>query len=883
MGLQSGSCVGPYEITAQIGVGGMGEVYRARDTRLKREVALKILPESFATDLDRLARSQREAEVLAALNHPHIAAIYGLEESGTTRALVMELVEGPTLADRIARGPIPVDEALPIAKQIAEALEAAHEQGIIHRDLKPANIKVRPDGTVKVLDFGLAKALEPVSFVGLDATASPTITSPAMMTGVGVLLGTAAYMSPEQAKGRPADKRSDLWGFACVLFEMLAGKPPFTGGDVSDTIVSVLRDEPDWSVLPGGTPQGIRTLLRRCLDKDRNRRLDSAVAARIEIDDSLSAPPKAAREATTSWRSAVRVGFAPFVIATTLVLLGLIYLRRQEPVLAPEMRVEINTPVTNDPASFAISPDGEQLVFVASGNGPSRLWLRPLAATTAQPLAGTDGASGPFWSPDSGSVGFFADGKLKRIDLGGAAPRALAAVARPGGGSWNAEGLILFARTGGGPLFRVSASGGEPVPITKLERQASHRYPSFLPDGRRFIYNAAGDAGGLYLGSLDGGPKLLTAPARGGAFLSSGWLLWQRADALVAQRLDLERQELVGDRITIAEPVALYNTTNAAGFSVSATGVIAYRSGGTNRRQFRWFDRTGKELSAVGEADAASLSWPRVSSNGRIVAERNVQGNGDIWVLEETRARRLTFDAASDTNPLWSPDGDRIVFRSRRGAATDLYVTASSGASVERVLLESASDKTPNDWSPDGGFILYGGYDPQTDQDLWVLPLHGDRKPWPFLRTKSAETSAQFSPDGRWVAYQSNESGRFEIYVRPFVASPDTNATTAGAAGQWQVSAEGGTYPSWRSDGKELHYIGPAGQMMSAAVTVVGAILDVAMPVKLFDTRIYGGGGSNGQGRQYDVATDGRFLINTVVDDVATPITLIQNWQPPSK
>ena len=508
--LAAGTRLGPYEVTAQIGVGGMGEVYRATDTNLKREVAIKVLPEAVAADGDRLARFQREAEVLASLNHPNIAAIYGLEQAarGTT-ALVMELVEGPTLADRIAHGPIPVDEALPIAKQIAEALEAAHEQGIIHRDLKPANIKVRPDGTVKVLDFGLAKAMEPAAVSPVSVSMSPTITSPAM-TQAGMILGTAAYMSPEQARGKTVDKRADIWAFGVVLYEMLTSRRAFLGEAITDTIVSVLSKEPDWDALPTSTPAGLRRLLTRCVKKDAKARLRDIGEARVLIDELLSGAPEEMPSAATA-AAALQgtrlawMAFATVLLATAaLAIPAMRYLRETPPTAEPEMRVDISTPQSPQPLQFALSPDGMRLVFVAAGNGPPQLSVRSLDAVAAEALPGTVGASFPFWSFDSRSVGFFADGKLKRIDVAGGPPQALAEAPAGRGGTWSRDGTIVFAASNASPLWRVPASGGQPVAITKLDlpRQGSHRFPQFLPDGRHFLFFAQGnpDAQGIRSG-----------------------------------------------------------------------------------------------------------------------------------------------------------------------------------------------------------------------------------------------------------------------------------------------------------------------------------------------------------------------------------------------
>ena len=580
---------------------------------------------------------------------------------------------------------------------------------------------------------------------------------------------------------------------------------------------------------------------------------------------------------------------AVFLIAmAALAVPAVMHFREAPPAAPPEMRTEIVTPATTDPASFALSPDGRQLVFVASGDGPSRLWLRPLAATAAQPLAGTEGGSYPFWSPDSRSVGFFADAKLKRLDIGGGSPQALANAPGSRGGTWNADGVILFARTFNGPLFRIPASGGEAVAVTKLDRQQSHRFPQFLPDGRQFLFYAQGtpETRGIYLGSLDSDEtKRLTAADTAGVYAPSGWLLWVRAGTLVAQRLDLERRELAGDPVTVADPVGSNTNTNVGAFSVSAAGLVAYRPGGADRLQLRWFDRAGKALGTLGAPDEESprLSSPRVSPDGRRVAvSRAVQGNADIWLLDGARTSRFTFDAAPDRNLIWSPDGSRIVFESDRKGTRNLYVKSSSGAGGEELLLESPQGKIMTDWSADGRFILY--FTPlNTDRDVWVLPMEGDRKPWVFLKTNFNERWAHFSPDGRWVAYMSDESGRDEIYLRPFGEPAAAGATANRAGGQWQVSTAGGIFPRWRPDGKELYYIGPDGQVMAAPVTATGTTLEPGTPVALFETRIYGGGADNNQGRNYDVARDGRFLINTVLEGAASPITLLQNWKPPAK
>ena len=924
MSIAAGTRIGSYEVRALIGAGGMGEVYRAHDTRLGRDVALKVLPEAFARDGQRMARFEREAKLLASLNHPNIAAIYGIEESGPIRALVIELVEGPTLAERVLSGAIAIDEALPIARQVADAVEYAHDKNVIHRDLKPANIKVKADGMVKVLDFGLAKAMSDDPTEG-DMSNSSTLSMAA--TRQGVILGTAGYMSPEQARGKVVDRRADVWAFGVVLYEMLTGKQLFSGETMQDTLAAVLQREPDWQALPPAIPAKVRDLLRRCLDRNARQRLRDAGEARILIEGVLSGAATAEPVAAPGSKSRERMAWAVAAAAIAVALVGwgaFVYLR-PAPVAAPEMRTEIVTPSTTDPVSFALSPDGRQIAFVASGDGPQRLWLRRLDATSAQPLAGTEGASYPFWSPDSRSVGFFAGNKLRRIDIGGGSPQTLADATAGRGGAWSPDGTILFPRNAVSPLFRIPASGGEPVAVTKLDKQSSHRFPQFLPGGRQFLFYAQGtpETAGIYLGSLDSSEtKRLAAADTAGVYFSeravrqdggrtrtrspasslAGWLLFIRAGTLLAQRLDLGRGELTGDPVTVADPVAFNAGTFAGAFSVSAAGLVAYRSGEATQRQLVWFDRSGKTLGTLGPPDANSLTSPSLSPDGRRVAVyRTVQGNTDIWLLDATRTTRFTFDASLDRYPVWSPDGSRIVFESNRKGPRDLYLKASNGAGGEELLVESAQNKAAFDWSRDGRFLAYRSEDPQTSFDLWVLPMEGDRKPFVFLRTNFDEHRAQFSPDGRWVAYTSNESGQFEIYVRPFFqgglpfaaqgqqvqpapvsgnasGTSSGSSTGGGAGGQWQVSTSGGINPRWRADGKELYYIAPDGKLMAASITASGATIEPGTPVALFQTRILGGGMDLNVGTQYDVTGDGRFLINTVLEDDASPITLLQNW-----
>jgi serine/threonine protein kinase/Tol biopolymer transport system component len=907
MPLAPGVRFGVYEITALIGAGSMGQVWRAMDTTLGRQVAIKVLPDAFATDPDRVMRFEREAKTLATLNHPHIAAIYGFEKSGAVHGLVMELVAGDDLSLRIAGGAIPLDEALPIAKQIAEALEAAHEQGIVHRDLKPANVKIRADGTAKVLDFGLAKALDPGDHAPEGSLAdSPTITSPAM-TMRGVILGTAAYMSPEQAAGRPVDKRSDLWAFGVVMLEMLTGRPVFTGESVSHVLASVLKSDPDWSRLPAETPPAIRRLLRRCLEKDRKRRIADASDVRLEIEDAMvrtppGEEPTAIGAVSASPRRSARWTTGALALSAAVIAAMAIptvrYLRQGPPSMPAETRTDILTPAGN-PASFALSPDGRHIVYVATSDGAPRLWLRSLTTTASQPLAGTEGADYPFWSPDSRSIGFFAGGALKRLDIGAGPPLTLAPAPSGRGATWSPSGVILVAPNTTGPLMRVPIAGGDLTAVTTPgQDQSGHRWPVALPDGRRFIFSAGG---ALHLGALDESPPvLLTASDGSGMYLSArpnadvpdenGWLLWPSGDNLMARRLDLARGALTGDPVIIANNVAV-NASALTAVSASATGEVAYRVRGGVIKQLTWVDRAGENLGTLGYPGPHEAQHPAVSPDGqRVAVSRTVQNNTDVWLLEGDRTRRLTFDAGVDQMPIWSPDGSRVAFMSNRKGQFDLYEKLASGVGSDVPIVTSNQRKTPRSWSADGVFLLYSSVDPQSGDDLWVVrmkPGKGQgadegtepasaRAPSVFLKTRYREEAAVFSPDGRWVAYTSNESGRYEVYVTPFVdpASPGVSRV----AGQWQMSSGGGVYPRWRRDGKELYYLNQAGDVMAATVALKGATLDVGAPVRLFQRRVFAVLDGTPD-FEYDVAPDGRFLVNTVIDSGLAPITLLMNWR----
>ena len=882
--ITAGSRVGPYEILCAVGAGGMGEVYRARDTRLLRDVAVKVLPKALALDPDRVRRFQREAQVLASLNHPNIASIHGLEEADGTRALVLEFVEGPTIADRVARGPIPLTEALVIARQIAEAIEAAHEKGIIHRDLKPANIKLRPDGTVKVLDFGLAKMFETQPAA---ATVSDSPERSASMPGM--ILGTAAYMAPEQAKGQEADRSTDVWAFGCVLFEMLTGRAVFEGDTSGDILAEVLKTDPDWRQVPEGTPAAVRQLLRRCLRKDRRLRLHDMADVRIEVEEALSSPSVALPFGRSVRRRRERLGWISVAVLAAALAAGATWVWRgaRSDADAREMRVEVTTPPTTDPMSLEISPDGRSIVFVATFEGRPRLWLRALdGKTAARPLPGTDFAAYPFWSPDSRSVGFFADLRLKRLDMDGGTVQLLARIEVGFGGTWTEDGGILFSSGPARPIFRIADTGGKAVPVTRLHApQTGHRFPHILPDRRHILYYATGapESSGVHVANLDGSEARRLFPADSAAiYASPGHLLFGRQGTLYGVRFDLSTLTIVGSPFSVAERVALNSGLGRAALSASPTGLILYRESYTGvRQQFIWFDRKGREVGRLGEAGDTGPAHPSLSRGGDRVAMTRAQGgNPDVWLLDVTRDRAspFTLDPSTEIYPIWSPDGSRIVFGSnRRGrGGLELYQksTATSGRDELLATFDGLTTVMPDDWSPDGSFIIFRGLGDLTSGfDLWALALKAPGKPFVVVQTEFEQRDAQFSPNGRWIAYHSDESGRFEVYVQPFMR-PGTRTL---------ISSGGGAQVRWSRDGKELFYVTLDGRLMAVQIrsSSDGPTLDAGAPVPLFVTRIIGGLPGQGNHRQqYVVSPDGqRFLVHTVVGEETSPITVILNWR----
>jgi Tol biopolymer transport system component len=857
--LAPGVRFGPYEITSLLGAGGMGEVYRARDSKLNRDVAIKVLPVSLASDAQYMARFEHEAQVLASLNHPNIATVYGIEQG----ALVMELVEGSDL-----HGPLPLEETIPIARQIALGLEAAHERGVVHRDLKPANIKITPAGVVKLLDFGLAKSA--VENISPSPSISP-IPAPAL-TQAGMIVGTAAYMSPEQARGKRVDKRTDIWAFGVVFYEMLTGERPFGDGQtLTDTLASVVRDPPDLAKLPADTPPHIRQLLVRCLRKDVQTRLRDIGEARVLLDDTgvnqageISAP-KTPRRSGLAW------------IAAAIAVVAIVAFLLRRP--ADEVRTLRLSVLPPEKTSFwaislpAISPDGRHIAFATRAEGKSQLWIRDLDAPSARLLAGADGAVDPFWSPDSRSVAFFTPGKLRKADLDGSPILTICDAADGRGGSWNQNDEIVFAPSFGSPLSRVSAAGGTATPVTTLEEAASetsHRFPWFLPDGRHFLFTARSEKPentAIYTGDLQSKDRhFLIATASNAVYSPPGFLLFMRERTLMAQAFDAADLRTTGEPFPVADQVD-YVAGNIQGqFAVSQTGVLAYTSGGGSlRSQMTWLDRTGAPVGKVGAPGI--MQAPAISPNGETVAVDRLDaplGTYDIWLqdLAHGTDSRFTFDPGNDTFPVWSPDGSRILFSSNRTGKYGLYEKAATGEGKEDLLYETAGVTLPTDWS-DSRFAIFFNTAPKSGNDLWVLPFSGDRKAFPFLQTAFSETHGRLSPDGRWLAYESNETGVSKVYVQTF----------PGKVGKWQVSSEGGTRPVWSRNGKELFYIAGDNKMMAVNVKS-DAGFEHGVPKPLFDTR-------TAPTALYDVTRDGqRFLmLNAAEQEPSAPMAVVVNWQ----
>jgi eukaryotic-like serine/threonine-protein kinase len=889
MALTSGTKLGPHEILSPLGAGGMGEVYRARDTKLGRDVALKVLPEAFSKDAERMARFQREAQVLASLNHPNIASIYGLEESGSVRALVMELVEGPTLAERIGMSagvgavrepPLPLDDTLHIAKQIAEALEAAHEKGIVHRDLKPANVKITPEGAVKVLDFGLAKAVESTVSSG-DPSNSPTLTTAA--TQAGMIMGTAAYMAPEQARGHAVDKRADIWSFGAVLFEMLTGQQAFPGETTSDMLASVLKFDPEWDALPAPTPPSIVRLLRRCLTKDRKLRLQAIGEARIAIEETLSGTADSStgaygrseeardqRSALQPWR---RMLPWALVIALTIAVGSLALWITQRPRVATPgpILAYIPPPPENSFRVFGfgagpvvVSPDGTRLAFSATGqDGVTRLWVRPLSAADATSVPGTEDASGPFWSGDSHSLAFFANGKLKTVDPDSGSVQILSESCWDRG-TWNRGETILFTPRCPGPLDKIPASGGSPQPVTKLQsNEYQHGLPAFLPDGRHFLYVAEdkNSEPSIMSGSLDSSEQKPVLSGASQPTFASGRLLFSRGGKIFAQAFDPADLKLEGEATPVAE---------SDNYSVSGNGVLAYQ-GGTAKARLEWFDPAGHPLGTMGEV--AVYDAPRISPDGKHVLAGILDPKSpdaiDLWSFPAAGgvSTRLTFGPGGKRWTDWSPDGKYIAYSGRSDGKWAIFRKPSDGSGQEEVLYKAGDDIRGGsvvDWSPDGRYLSYDVYSLKSSHmENWILPLFGDRRPFQAAPLGDNQYDGNFSPDGHWLAYFSYESGRPEVYVVPF---PDPG-------GKYQISHTGGWLVRW-SKKNQLFFATMGNRLMEADLAINGESLQVKAIRPLFEMSL-----PNFGAPLFDVSADGqRFLVITADRTAASSITLLLDW-----
>jgi len=893
MALASGTKLGPHEILSLIGAGGMGEVYKARDTRLDRIVAIKVLPAHLADNPDLRERFEREAKTIAGLNHPHICTLYDVGRQDGTDFLVMEYLEGETLATRLLKGPLPLDQVLRYAIEISDALDKAHRQGVTHRDLKPGNLMLTKSGS-KLLDFGLAKLKQDAAPAATPLSQLPTLSK--NPTVEGTILGTLQYMAPEQVEGKTddIDPRTDIFSFGVLLYEMATGKKAFEGKSTASLFAKILEHHPPpISSLQPMTPPALDRIVKRCLAKEPDERWQSAGDLTHELkwiaeggsQTGMRVPVATGRKGPLS-NARLAWSVAAVLLVAALAVGAVAYLRRA-PEEARAVRFFVSPPngwnlaqrtaptSGGAPNPLAVSPDGQRVAFVAaSSDGRQLLWVRSLDTLTAEPLAGTEGAARPFWSPDSRFLGFFADGKLRRIGVSGGPPIALCDAPDSRGGAWNRDGLIVFS-PGAGALQKMPSAGGTPTPASVLgQGETRHSWPFFLPDSRHFLYHAlqGQQSLGIYLASLDSTEQeLLLDVDSGNVLYSRGHLLFLRETTLMAQPFDAQRLEPAGDAFPIAEQIQTQASPLVGVFSVSENGVLAYQTGmGAAGTQLMWFDRAGKQIDVVGEPAAygdVELSpegkWATVSIPDR------AGGTRDIWVVDVARGLRTRFTsgAAGEQNSIWSPDGSRVVFNSSRKGPWDLYQKASDGSGAEEVLLESNFSKFPTAWSPDGRSILVPIATGPTgsDRDLFVLSLSGDRKLVPFLQTQFIETFAQFSPDGRWVAYQSNESGRYEVYVAPF----------PGPSGRRLVSNAGGTYARWRPDGTELFYLAADNKLMVAAVNGRGSSFEVGAVRPLFQTVA-----SLGTRRPYDVSANGqRFLVNTLPEQTASaPITVVLNW-----
>jgi Tol biopolymer transport system component len=898
MPFETGARLGPYEIVGAIGAGGMGEVYRARDTRLDRTVAVKVLPGAFAADSEARQRLEHEARVIAALNDPHICTIHDVGRHRDLDYLVLEFLEGETLEDRLRRPPeLPLGEALDIAIQIGTAVDRAHRAGIVHRDLKPGNVMlVRRAGVgsrsgaphVKLLDFGVASrtpVADPAGDRSLTVTNSSTMTVASLdaqaFAGVS---GTIQYMAPEQFDGHPGDNRADIFAFGCVLYEILGGRKAFDGVSSLTVVAAIKGSEPPPNERIRNAHPLLDHVLRRCLEKDPERRWQSIGDVTGELRwirenpvvPAAPAPPVAAPARTTRSASiAVAVALAVGLTAGALFTQSVRPAAR--PPDQPALRFEISTPATDDP-SVALSADGTQLAFVANRERTPMLWVRALASAENRVLDGTEGATYPFWSPDGRTLGFFADDKLKRIDASGGKPLVIADAANGRGGTWNGEGVILYSSASFGPIMRVSSRGGAAEPATQAggDSGPDHRYPQFLPDGKRFIFSSilgTADTNGVFLTSLDKTPPVRVVSSQGvGRFAPPDTLLTVGQGVLQAYRFDPDAGGVQGEPAIITQGFASAPSNSV--FAVSNTGVLAYRVGTAQRRQLVWVNRQGGQVQALGEPESDFIASPELSPDERSVAvflQRT--GDNDVWVIELARnlAHRVTNGEPADAHPLWDPDGQHVVFFSRRfGGRGGPARQAVTGGTAAPLFPKAGSDETgvALSWTRDRRYVLVRRNTPATGADLLAASADGGQAPIVVAQSRFDETEGQFSPDGKWVALVANENGHPEVFVQSF---PDGKSRT-------QVSTAGGTQVRWSSDGKELFYIAPGGQMTAAGVSLDGASPMVQPPAALFQTHLATGTNVLGNKPQYAVARDGRFLLNTAVESAPAPIAVAVNW-----
>jgi Tol biopolymer transport system component len=891
MPLSIGTKLGPYEIQAPLGAGGMGEVYRARDTRLNRIVAIKILPESLAGTAESRARFEREAHAVSSLNHPHICTLYDVGHQDGIDFLVMEYLEGESLAKRLERGPLALPELLRIGIEIADALEKSHRQGVVHRDLKPGNIMLTKAGA-KLLDFGLAKTAAPL---GWDLSSSPTASQPLgtpasgkALTAEGSIVGTFQYMSPEQLEGKEADSRSDIFSFGAVLYEMATGKKAFEAKSQASLIAAILEHEPaPVRELRPTAPAALERAVQTCLAKNPDERFQSAHDLKLQLEWIRDADSQAGAPAVPIPPRAARRGWIAAVAAAAVVALiaaGVTWQFAARPGPQPAItRFVIPTPENaNFELALAISPNGRLLAFVASSAGKSLLWIRALDSLEAHPLNGTDGANLPFWSPESSSIGFFAGGKLKRIDLASGVIQTVCDVPDSRGGSWGRDGTILFSPDSSSPIYRVSGETGTPTPVTAIDpskNETSHRWPDFLPDGRHFLYFAR--TGGkatesVYLASLDSPERKRILDSDSNVrYAPPGYLLFVRGRTLFARPFDTAHFELHGGAAAIAEgvePEGEVGPSSYARFSVSENGVLVYRTGAGDLNALTWFDRHGKHLGTVGPPayyDQLALS----PDTRRIAMERSDQTTftNNIYLLDVSSGAftRFTFGTATELGAVWSPDGSHIAFGSNRSGGYEIYWKPSDGSAGEEPLVQSSGVQTPDGWSPDGRYLVYDKVGPGSDYDLWILPMFGDRKPYAFLQAPGIQQHAAMSPGGHWIAYESDESGRFEIYVQSF--------PTPG--GKWQVTSEGGLQPQWRRDGRELFYLAPNRKLMAVA-TQESPTFSAGVPQALFDAPISLNGINDSRARYVFMPDGQRVLVVATHPEsaAASAIRVVLNW-----